>query len=560
MIQLPQHDPANDTNADPDANTNAAANAATSADADAAADADTDADAGHASTNSSAALRLAEATAFGGLLLYAVFAPHSIAGAWIALSISILGWLARTLFMRGANLRRANFRRTPLDLPLWLFYAWSILSALFSAEPRISLLKLISVSGFLIFYLVRTLCGMRRTAAVTAVAALMIASGAAGALRSAFDVARGRGLLIEEIAADSPLRDPSLGVAAGDSLWRVNGRRVDSVEEIDQAIRDARAGEPLKLSLFSQGEQVERVAAHHVIGELQARASGSGLSGTRRAHRFRASGWTRHYQTFAETLQILAQLSLGFALACWQRRRTARHSGARLRVALWAMAFLVLASGIALTAMRTVLVAFAVGASVIAWRATRGRTRLVVAAVVAVAVALGAFAVWRTRAEGALRLQDESSRLRLAVARVAIARIPLHPFFGHGMDAVKEHWTEWGFPGDIKIHTHSTPIQLAFDRGLPALILWLWLMAVCWLVVTRGERQLRAASGEAAAHGLMLGATGALAGFFASSLVNYNFGDAEVALVLWWLMGTAVSVVERQRPRTEHAAQRLAAE
>jgi hypothetical protein len=115
------------------------------------------------------------------------------------------------------------------------------------------------------------------------------------------------------------------------------------------------------------------------------------------------------------------------------------------------------------------------------------------------------------------------------------------------MDAVKEHWTEWGFPGQIKIHTHSTPIQLAFDRGLPALLLWLWLLAAFWLMLTRGERQLRVAPDHPGAHGLLLGATGALAGFFASSLVNYNFGDAEVALVLWWLMGTAVSIVERQR-------------
>ena len=515
MIQLRQHDPATYT----------------------------DADTGHASTKPSAALRVAEATAFGGLLLYAVFAPHSIAGAWIALSVSVLGWLARTFITRRPTFTHNGYRRTPLDLPLLLFYAWSVLSALVSAEPRISLLKLISVSAFLIFYLVWTLTTTRRVAAT--VAALMIASGAAGALWSAFEVTRGRGLVVEEVAPDSPLRDPSLGVAAGDSLWRVNGRRVDSVEEIDRAIRDARPGEPLKLSLFSQGEQVEREGRPVLSDELKARASPSGVRGTRRAHRFRASGWTRHYQTFAETLQILAQLSLGFALACWQRRRTT-PGRARLRLALWSVAFLVLSAGIALTAMRTVLVAFAFGASVSAWRATRGRARVVVSAFVLVFVALGAFAVWRTRAEGALRLQDESSRLRLSVARVAVARIPLHPFFGHGMDAVKEHWTEWGFPGDIKIHTHSTPIQLAFDRGLPALLLWLWLMAVFWLVLARGERQLRAAPGEEAAHGLLLGATGALAGFFASSLVNYNFGDAEVALVFWWLMGTVVVVSHKQ--------------
>jgi len=480
------------------------------------------------------ALRLAEGTAFGGLLLYAVFAPHSIAGAWIALSISISGWLARGLLRR-----RLHLQRTPLDLPLWLFYAWSVVSALLSAEPRISLLKLISVSAFLIFYVVGSLV-THRTAVI--IAALMIASGAAGALWSAFEVARGRGVIVEDIATDSPLRrHSSLGVEAGDSIWRVNKRRVNSVAEIDQAIKDTPAGAPLKLSLFSHGEQIEREGLI-ISGEMKERESPSGLRGTRPSHRFRASGWTRHYQTFAETLQILAQLSLGFALAYWQRRHT--RALPRLRFALFVSAFLALAAGIALTAMRTALVAFAVGACVVAWRTTAGarrHMRLVVFVVVAVAVASGAFAVWVTRSEGALLLQDDSARLRFEVARVALRRTLMRPLFGHGMDAVKEHWTEWGFPGDVQIHTHSTPLQLAFDRGLPALLLWLWLLAVFWLILTRGEKQFRS-SPDAGAHGLLLGATGSLAGFFASSLVNYNFGDAEVTLVLWWLMGTVVKI------------------
>jgi len=480
-----------------------------------------------------ALLRFADGTALCGLLLYAVFAPHSIAGAWIALSLCIAGWLARTLIIR----RPSWPQRTPLDLPLWLFFGWSILSALLSAEPRVSLLKLISVSSFLIFYLVRSLV-TRRTA--IAVAVLMIASGAAGALWSVAEVVRGRGVIVEEIAPDSPLHDASLRVAAGDSIWRVNGRHIDSVAEMDQALRETPTGAPLKLSLFSRGEQVER-GGRIMTDEIKARPSPAGVRGTRRSHRFRASGWTRHYQTFAETLQILAQLALGFALAELQRRAAVRpHS--RFRLALFAAAFLLLATGIALTAMRTALVAFAVGASVVAWRAVAGgRARVIVSVVIALALALGAFAVWRTRAEGALRLQDESSRLRFNVARIALARIPLHPFFGHGMDAMHRHWTEWGFPGQDMLHAHSTPIQLAFDRGLPALLLWLWLLIAFWLILTRAEKRFRA-SPDARAHGLLLGAAGSLAGFFASSLVNYNFGDAEVALVLWWLMGTVVRI------------------
>jgi O-antigen ligase len=131
--------------------------------------------------------------------------------------------------------------------------------------------------------------------------------------------------------------------------------------------------------------------------------------------------------------------------------------------------------------------------------------------------------------------------LRLQVARTGLARIRLHPLFGHGMDSVKNHWTEWGFPGTDMIHMHSTPLQIAFDRGLPALLFWLWIMAAGWLMAARSEKLFRDFP-EASRHGLLLGATGAIAGFFASSLVNYNFGDAEVALVFWWLLGIVVAL------------------
>src|SRR5437868_7067503 len=127
----------------------------------------------------------------------------------------------------------------------------------------------------------------------------------------------------------------------------------------------------------------------------------------------------------------------------------------------------------------------------------------------------------------------------MQVARIAARRVLLHPVFGHGMDAVHAHWNEWGFPGSDMLHAHSTPIQLAFDRGLPALLFWLWLMYAFWKLSARAETLWRGAP-DAGTHGLALGIRGALAGFLASSLVNYNFGDAEVALLVWLLMGVVV--------------------
>jgi hypothetical protein len=40
----------------------------------------------------------------------------------------------------------------------------------------------------------------------------------------------------------------------------------------------------------------------------------------------------------------------------------------------------------------------------------------------------------------------------------------------------------------------------------------------------------------------ILRGTRALTGFLASSLVNYNYGDSEVAMMFWWLMGIAMAV------------------
>jgi hypothetical protein len=474
-----------------------------------------------------------ELVALAGFALYAAFAPHSIAGAELSLIFVGAGWVTRLLATG-----RTGFRRSAMDLPVLCFLGWTVLSSLFSEEPGVSVPKLQSTLVVLLFYFAQSL--LTRRSAV-AIAVLMIVSGVAGVAASAFDLARGRGVMIEELTPESPFHELQMG--AGDAVWRVRGARVRSAREIDDSIRRAGAGESLPVSVIIGGEHGERMIV--VTDEMKERASPSGIRSSGPTRRFRASGWTRHYETFSETLQILAQLALGLALALAQRRDSRRRY---FHLALAAAALL--AAGVALTAMRTVLVALAFGASVITLRATRGRVRLLVLALIILALAAGAFSVWRTRRSGALQLEDYSASLRLQVARVGLTRIPTHPVFGHGMDAVKKHWTEWGFPGTDMIHLHSTPLQIAFDRGLPALAFWLWLMLACWLTAARAEKQFRDFT-DASTHGLLLGATGAIAGFFSSSLVNYNFGDAEVALVFWWLMGTIVALSVEERRKEE---------
>ena len=73
-------------------------------------------------------------------------------------------------------------------------------------------------------------------------------------------------------------------------------------------------------------------------------------------------------------------------------------------------------------------------------------------------------------------------------------------------------------------------VQLASTRPAGAPLLALADVGILRLVLS-AERAWR--TSETHTPTACAGLLGALAGFLASSLVNYNFGDAEVALLVW---------------------------
>lgn len=460
-------------------------------------------------------------TALVGLVLYVAFAPHSVAASAIGVAVAGIGWVLKAVSTGSLGLRRSKF-----DLIILLSLLWTVASSVLSEEPRISLLKLQASWCVFLFYLTRAIVTKRSALGLVA---LLILSGSVGALYSAFDLARGRGVVVQSLTPASPFR--KVGVQPGDVIWRIARVRVYSTAEMDELLKNI-PPDSIPVSIITQGENVERPGL--VITEAQQlEASPSGVIGETRSHWFRASGFTRHYGTFAEMLQMIAQLALGLALAHLRNHGLNKY----FRVAIVAVALLTM--GIVFTSMRTVLVAFAIGAALIAWRSLRGAYRVAFTFALFFVLAFGAVVVSQTRARDALRLGDASSSLRAQVARVGLSRILIHPIFGHGMDAMKLHWNEWGFPGRDMIHLHSTPLQLAFDRGLPMLVLWLWLVLSFWFYIAQAEKTARDSS-DTNSHGLLLGILGALTGFLASSLVNYNYGDAEATMMFWFLMGLAL--------------------
>jgi hypothetical protein len=122
---------------------------------------------------------------------------------------------------------------------------------------------------------------------------------------------------------------------------------------------------------------------------------------------------------------------------------------------------------------------------------------------------------------------------------------PRHLLVGIGMDSLKTHWRDWHMFDDGRQpigHLHSTPLQLAFERGVPTLIAWLIWLAIYVRMLWRG---FRTAQLDAFSLGILLGALGGTIGLFTSGLVHYNWGDSEVAMIFYLIMGLSLAVIRR---------------
>ena len=92
---------------------------------------------------------------------------------------------------------------------------------------------------------------------------------------------------------------------------------------------------------------------------------------------------------------------------------------------------------------------------------------------------------------------------------------PRHLLAGVGMDSIKGHWREWGLfdNGRLPIgHMHSNMLQIALERGVPALIVWLIIDRRLRVDALVGFEVREAITSSRESRGLALGALGGLAG------------------------------------------------
>jgi O-antigen ligase len=353
---------------------------------------------------------------------------------------------------------------------------------------------------------------------------------------------------VQGVSAESPLAKAVFHTRAvnkvtpildGDIVWQVDGHRVDSPEELATA-------------LVSEKGPVAKVRIYHVEWTPELEVPRTLLTGTTAMEQLGIAGWTRgrdwratgfygHWTTYAEVLQLIASLALGIFLGLTQKKS---RTGLLLLIAVAGLVF-----ALALTVTRGSWIGFAISAAAMLLLSVSRRTAIIIAGCAIPVVLAGVFLLQQRRNIGFFDSADQSTSWREMVWREGfdlLASKPRHLLVGVGIDSIKGHWREWGLFDNGRQpmgHMHSNLLQIALERGVPALILWLLLFVIYIRMLWRLIRRTTDFS-----RGLALGALGGTLGFFTSGLVHYNWGDSEVVTLFYFVMGLALvvqGVVER---------------
>lgn len=139
--------------------------------------------------------------------------------------------------------------------------------------------------------------------------------------------------------------------------------------------------------------------------------------------------------------------------------------------------------------------------------------------------------------------QDATRLDRVAMLREGVRMVQAHPLVGVGPDMVKRLYEQYRVEGAIEKvnpHLHNVPVQIAAERGLPALLAWLTFIGLLARDLLHryraGDRLVQTAAAIAAVVAMLAG-----------GLFEYNFGDSEF-LMLFLLIVTLPSAIG-QAPR-----------
>jgi O-antigen ligase len=232
----------------------------------------------------------------------------------------------------------------------------------------------------------------------------------------------------------------------------------------------------------------------------------------------RPQGTLGHWMTYSGLLMIVICVAIARVLFDTSDRTWA------------ALVTPALAVAVALTFTRSAAVGVCAAAALLfALKDLRLFAVLPIVAAIFIAVAPGQIA---KRYASMFNMNDPTVRDRVTMLHIGERMIAAHPLTGVGPNMVQRLYVQYrgsdplaGPDGVVHInpHLHNNPLQIAAERGVPALAIWLW-----FLVALVGDLWKRFSAGQRV---LAATALATIAALLTAGLFEYNFGDSEVLML-----------------------------
>ena len=147
-------------------------------------------------------------------------------------------------------------------------------------------------------------------------------------------------------------------------------------------------------------------------------------------------------------------------------------------------------------------------------------------------------------------LRDPSNRDRLAMARTGTAMVRDFPLMGVGPAMIPKLYAQYRDPDAVQAmnpHLHNVPLQIAAERGLPALAIWIAFIVILAYGLVRLFRTERDPTMAAAA-------LAAIASMLSAGLFEYNFGDSEFLMLFLVIVTLPFAAARRDDAATSPRA------
>jgi O-Antigen ligase/PDZ domain len=469
--------------------------------------------------------RWLDAAIFFFLCAFVVLLPHSIKGSQHAWQIALILWLIKL-----AVVRERPFPQ-PLTAPLLAYVVLSAISTILSPDPYVSWVQMKFVCLVIVGIVFAQ--NLRQLSQVRILVFLLLLSGLAAAGFTAWQYTYGIGVRVASVPAQSALY--RAGIRPDDIITRVNGNSVHTAPQLERAADQSSPATILRID-FLRGSPLGRRATF--ISREDLRNSGLGTPDLQlvRGKPVRAQGTLRHYGVFAETLMPIGCLAWAMLL-CAQPPKPALR-------ALFALIFIALVMTIFATQTRRAIAGLAAGCFVALQLLAGKRMRVLATAALGVLLLAATFWIQHTRGLSWVAVHDAGTQYRVLMWQDGMRLIRQHPWFGVGMGTVFNHWQEWNIRAyglyHVQWHFHSDYVQIAVERGLPALAAWLWFLVANFIFLHGLLRRLRTRSRFAT--GVVAGVLAGFVAFVVTSLAEYSLIDETLVMLLFALFGMAIAI------------------